>query len=65
MPFESSLKIATIHDVEAVPSGVVGRTTINYHRFCRGTPKVKEKLFFLVTDSLCMAPSNDIDFAHF
>jgi hypothetical protein len=29
----------TIRDVKAVPSGVVGRTTMNYHGFCRGAPE--------------------------
>ena len=29
----------TIRDVKAAPSGVVGRTTINYHGFCRGAPE--------------------------
>ena len=29
----------TIRDVKAAPSSVVGRTTINYHRFCRGAPE--------------------------
>ena len=29
----------TIRDVKAVPSGVVGRTTINHHGFCRGAPE--------------------------
>ena len=55
--------------MKAVPSGVVGRTTINSCGFCRGaSDKVKEELVasgFLVKDSLCMAPCNDIDFAHF
>ena len=50
----------TIHDVEAVPSGVVGRTTINSHGFCRGAPEKAQKsplrLGFLVKDSQIMAP---------
>ena len=55
----------TIRDVKAVPSGVVGRTTIGYHGFRRGVQKRSLRLFFLVKDSLCMTPCNDIDQAHF
>ena len=38
--------------MKAAPSGVVGRTTINYHGFRRGAPKAKEERGFLVNDSL-------------